>query len=120
MKCLICGNNFEIRKGSKAQNRKLCYDCIPEGLNKLERDKLYRSLIKNKIDKEKLSRGCDRCGYKKCATALEWHHPNEDKEINPADCLRSNGYKGYILYQEEIKKCNLLCANCHREIHSQE
>lgn len=117
MICLICGKDFEIKKRTKAQNRKLCYDCIPENLPKLERDKKYRFLIKQKVDKEKLLRGCDCCGYRKCAAALEWHHPNNDKLVNPSNCLGSNGYKGYIRYKEEIKKCELLCANCHRERH---
>ena len=117
MICIMCGNQFEITKGSKAHNRKICYDCVPEDLTKLERDKIYRRLIRNKIDAEKLARGCDRCGYDKCPTALEWHHPNDDKLVDPANCAKSNGYKGYLLYQEEIKKCELLCANCHREEH---
>jgi hypothetical protein len=117
MICLICEQDFKIKENSKAQNRKLCYNCIPEGITKLERDRLYRILIKQKVDIEKLTRGCDCCGYKKCASALEWHHPNNDKVVNPANCLRSNGYKGYLRYKQEIKKCSLLCANCHREKH---
>ena len=117
MECLICHKQFEIKSGAKAHNRKLCYECVPEGLNKLERNKRYRVLIKELVDKEKLNRGCDVCGYNKCAAALEWHHPNDDKLVNPSNCLGSNGYDGYLRYQEEIKKCSLLCANCHREEH---
>ena len=117
MKCILCGDDFNIHQGSKAHNRKMCYNCIPEGLTKIDRDKLYRKLIGNIINEEKLERGCDRCGYNKCAAALEWHHPNNDKLANPGDCLRSNGYNGFILYKQEITKCELLCANCHREEH---
>lgn len=117
MICLTCGCEFEITQGSKAHNRKLCYTCIPEGIDKLERNRLYRVLIKRKVDTQKLLRGCDKCGYNRCAAALEWHHPNDDKLVDPSNCLSSNGYKGYLRYEQEIEKCELLCANCHREEH---
>lgn len=120
MFCLYCNREFTIAPGSKAHNRKMCYDCIPEGLSKLDRDKIYRTLIKKKIDDQKISLGCYRCGYNKCAAALEWHHPNDDKLVNPADCLKSNGFAGYVQYVEETSKCELLCANCHREEHSKD
>ena len=70
MICLTCGCEFEITQGSKAHNRKLCYTCIPEGIDKLERNRLYRVLIKRKVDTQKLLRGCDKCGYNKCAAPL--------------------------------------------------
>ena len=61
----------------------------------------------------KLDRGCDRCGYKEHWAALEWHH-------------RSGSYKRGSIGEnilrrdewiiEEMAKCDLLCANCHRLI----
>jgi hypothetical protein len=64
--------------------------------------------------KLKLERGCDRCGYKKCAAALEWHHPADDKVAEPSNLLHYSLDK----YLTEIEKCELLCANCHREEHN--
>jgi len=58
---------------------------------------------------------CKLCGYNKCSKALDFHHTREDKE----ECvskLISNFSKKKIL--KEAKKCVLLCANCHRELHS--
>ena len=66
------------------------------------------------LREEKRQRGCDICGYNKCASALEWHHPNGDKTYNPAEL-----YHNLHLYREETSKCQLLCANCHRELHEQ-
>lgn len=58
---------------------------------------------------------CCLCGYNKCITALEFHHKNpEEKDFS----LASNANIGFEKACEEIKKCILVCANCHREIHA--
>ena len=58
---------------------------------------------------------CCICGYNKCSTALEFHHKNpEEKDFT----LGSNANISFVKANEEIKKCILVCANCHREIHN--
>ena len=59
--------------------------------------------------------GCQTCGYKKSLSALEFHHLHSKKN------MISNmwGYSRATL-KEEIKKCILVCSNCHSEIHDQE
>jgi len=62
--------------------------------------------------------GCAICGYNKCDRALEFHHTNQkDKKFN-----LSAGHINYAnkTVAEELDKCILLCANCHREIHDKE
>ena len=58
---------------------------------------------------------CCLCGYDKCTGALEFHH------INPQDksyAISSTGNCHKIEDDlNEIKKCLLICANCHREVH---
>lgn len=57
---------------------------------------------------------CSLCGYDKARTALELHHLNSDeKEFTVGQCLN----RAWDTLHEEIKKCVLVCANCHREIH---
>lgn len=57
---------------------------------------------------------CQLCGYNKAITALELHHINpEEKEFGIGQILN----KDWNLINDEIKKCILLCANCHREYH---
>lgn len=57
---------------------------------------------------------CQICGYDRCHRALEFHH------INPADKLMDISYgtlgKAWNTIQDELDKCLLVCANCHREI----
>jgi hypothetical protein len=57
---------------------------------------------------------CALCGYDKCSAALCFHHCNpEEKEKNIN--LLVNCSWDRICY--ELKKCVMLCANCHLEIH---
>ena len=66
---------------------------------------------------------CSICGYNKCIKALEFHHidPTEKGTIgNKKDSTISYmiaDLKSWKIIKEELKKCTLLCANCHREIH---
>lgn len=114
MECLFCGREFELQqKGSGGSNRIFCYDCMPTNSNRSIRNKQRSALLLSFSNKIKLERGCDKCGYNKCATALEWHHPNNDKDGDPSVLLRRSLNK----YLEEIEKCELLCSNCHREEH---
>ena len=58
---------------------------------------------------------CQCCGYNRCITALEFHHldPNQ-KDFS----FGSNTNRSWENTKEELKKCILVCANCHREIHN--
>ena len=59
---------------------------------------------------------CQLCGYDRCTEALEFHHlDSSHKDFG----ISSKGYTrswGKVL--EELEKCALLCANCHRELHA--
>lgn len=56
---------------------------------------------------------CQCCGYDKCITALEFHHINPSlKDISFH--TTNHSWKKII---NECKKCIMVCANCHREIH---
>ena len=58
---------------------------------------------------------CAICGYSKCNSALEFHHLNsKEKDFT----LGQNANISFEKAKEEIKKCILVCSNCHREIHS--
>lgn len=59
--------------------------------------------------------GCQFCGYKRYVGALDFHHINEqEKEFG----LSIRGLtRSWEKIKNELSKCVLLCANCHREIH---
>ena len=58
---------------------------------------------------------CCLCGYNKCVGALEFHHINPE---NKSYQLSSGNCHKIEDDLEEAKKCILVCANCHREIHT--
>lgn len=60
---------------------------------------------------------CQVCGYKKNLAALEFHHLNEEDKLFALD-LRSISNRSIERLIEEVNKCELVCANCHREGHN--
>lgn len=71
------------------------------------RKELKRMAVKYKGGK------CERCGYDKCIAALEFHHrdPNA-KEFQVTACTTS-----WQRMKAEVDKCDLVCSNCHKELH---
>ena len=62
----------------------------------------------------KVGRGCDRCGYATCGAALQWHHRDTETKVAQVSWMLS--YSKERL-DAEMAKCDLLCANCHHEMH---
>jgi len=80
------------------------------------------------IDIYKISNGCEICGYNKHPSALCFDHlaEYEKAEITKNGCSKRTCAGGmYRLYSKhhsceelisEIKKCRILCSNCHMEL----
>lgn len=67
-----------------------------------------------KLAIESLGGACQICGYEKCSEALDFHHTNAlEKDFNISSKLSS-----WKRIASELKKCVLLCARCHREVHA--
>lgn len=56
---------------------------------------------------------CEKCGYDKCMSALEFHHLDPNKK----DFTISGKSWRYDRLKLEVDKCILVCSNCHKEIH---
>ena len=108
--CNKCGKEFII--DAHGYNRRYCYECVPKvptsGAG-------HRALIK-KWALEYKGNKCEICGYNKCSDALEFHHLNPaEKDFSISD---RNLVLDWQLIKKELDKCQLVCSNCHREIHS--
>ena len=77
----------------------------------------YKSGI-DKLNRLKQDRGgrCEQCGYDRYLGALQWHHL--DPTVKEYSIGHRRGLNEQRL-QEEVSKCQLLCANCHAEAHAQ-
>lgn len=59
---------------------------------------------------------CVFCGYSRCSAALDFHHFDENQKKFG---LSQDGLtRSWEKTKKELKKCILVCANCHREIHA--
>ena len=58
---------------------------------------------------------CKLCGYKKCVSALTFHHRDPSKKDFG---IAANGHCwAWETIKKELDKCILVCFNCHQEIH---
>lgn len=58
---------------------------------------------------------CELCGYNKYIGALEFHHKDPAKKDLQISKVRGRSFNDKI--KKELDKCQILCSNCHREIH---
>ena len=100
-RCTLCGTvipeNFWPTMQSKC---KMCYIDYRAMLRKAKRDFMAEY---------KVEMGCADCGYNSHPHALDFDHIGE-KEFN----LSQGQDKSYKILREEMAKCDVVCANCHR------
>lgn len=131
--CVVCGiekdtSEFSVQKrntksGISIKRRSECKSCYNEYIRKYLKDnEKHKSRVKKGKEKRrefiaqlKVSTGCYLCGYKKSSGALHYHHldPSE-KEFEIGWAVNKQLTEEKIM--TEIKKCVLLCANCHSEV----
>lgn len=59
---------------------------------------------------------CELCGYDKCERALTFHHRNPEEKSFSISGGHCRSWKSFCA---EVDKCDLLCMNCHMEVHEQ-
>lgn len=62
---------------------------------------------------------CERCGYRRNEAALAFHHLEPADKSFPLD-IRHCSDTSWDALLAEARKCQLLCLNCHAEIHNPE
>ena len=86
------------------------------GAEKTRDARARKRLIINEI---KLQLGCYVCGYTRCAQALNFHHRDPNlKSFEIGTAVGRNIPMEQIL--EEMQFCEVICANCHMELHHME
>lgn len=106
-RCKIVKNLSEFYKHRLARDgyEPTCKTCKLESA-RLQRREWKLQAISDKGD------CCSVCGGTFHPCVYDFHHTNDDKEISPADAPSK------AAFFREVEKCELVCANCHRVIHS--
>ena len=100
--CKIHGNTQFYKNGKTFY----CKDCYNEN-RKAKRNELKKRAV------EAMGGKCQCCGYNKCLPALEFHH------LDPSEKdFELSAKISWSQIEKELKKCVLLCSNCHKEAHS--
>jgi hypothetical protein len=73
----------------------------------LKRARKYRDYL----NRYKLERGCECCGYKAHFAALELDHIDPSTKLFDLSRGRDHPWDKFLA---ELKKCRVLCANCHK------
>lgn len=111
--CLVCGSSLT------GKQRNYCsVKCKNSGLGTNNYAKQVQRALERKAELVSKKGGrCEICGYSRNIAALEFHHrvPSE-KTMSLDSRSLSNSSMERIL--KEVDKCQLLCANCHREVHN--
>ena len=130
-KCGQCKEELSVDSFSKNRARSDGLQSVCKVCKKVNDAKYYRNNSKVAKDRRdtsrqkrrewlygyKLERGCSKCGYNKCSRALHLHHTDpKNKKITPSLMIHS----GWSIenMKKEVDKCEVVCANCHAEIHA--
>ena len=109
-KCEICGKEFTQTTKTV---RKYCFECAPANCSSTERTSQKRRAAKQEGVK-RLGGCCKKCGENR-PYVLAFHHlDGNEKDNTPSRFLANSQFEVFF---EEIKKCILLCNNCHSEFH---
>jgi hypothetical protein len=72
----------------------------------------HRDDLRAWVELVKLVAGCRDCGYRAHPAALDFDHVRGDKVAN-VSVLVNRGFPAAAV-RDEVAKCDVVCANCHR------
>ena len=105
--CLTCLSLFAPNRPWQTFCQVKCRHNAP--LKKVRTQKFQQSR-RELISKIKMEKGCSRCGYNAHSAALDFNHIQGEKLLAIGQDTKVAWHK----LMEEINKCEVLCANCHR------
>lgn len=97
----------EFHKKTKNIYHSYCKDCLYTTQKERWKDRKQKAI-------ELMGGKCSNCGYDKNYAALEFHHLNPNEKEFDFGKLRQCKWETVVT---ELKKCVMLCSNCHRETH---
>lgn len=128
--CIKCEEEKLISEFSKQSSNadgsgyksycRLCYKdmrrkyYLKDPKKQINRSKRSRERLQYEFQLLKSKLECENCGESD-PRCLDFHHINPKLKLKPVrDCFFKNGK---TVAEQEINKCEVLCANCHRKHH---
>lgn len=106
---LSCARHGEAEFFLEGRGYYRCKRCRADAVTRRRR-KVKATLV------EEAGGCCAICGYNRCPSALAFHH------LDPIHKRLEVNARGVAVaiatLREEVRKCTLLCANCHAEVES--
>jgi len=104
VKCATCRKTYTYDH-TKGHGWRNCNSCIAGS---------RRTLVKQRAA-DLLGGKCLLCRYNNCLSALQFHHKDPRTKLFE---VSTNTNRSWEAIKKEVKKCVLLCSNCHTEVHA--
>lgn len=125
-KCSRCGQEKPVDSFSKNSSKKDGLNSYCKSCQKVLKDKHYRDnkekyKARTKKDKGELrrwindekSRPCADCGIRYPYWVMDFDHRESETKLDNISSMVSR--RSVAAIKEEISKCDVVCANCHRQ-----
>lgn len=116
-----CARCKSVKPIGEFRNRTIpwCVSCIRDNARTRDNSQITIKRQNRKLKALDLAGGrfCIRCGFDEVVEALEFHHLDPTrKDFIVAGYLGTQSKFDSVI--DEIRKCVVLCANCHRGVHA--
>ncbi len=107
------------QKRTKSQRRYYLKNKAKIDEQRRTRDRKIQQRTREFVKRYKLKKGCAHCGYKGFYKALDLHHVETkgEKHETVSHLVAKIRSKNLTVLKDEMRKCIVLCATCHREEH---
>ena len=119
--------DFAVKNKKKSKRQAWCRGCQNEysakhykntkekyRASRAEHNKKNAAMFTKYVNDHKSENGCFRCGWNEHPVGLDFHHTDDTKEFHVSRMRGMNLEK----VKSEMAKCVVVCACCHRIIHS--
>jgi hypothetical protein len=120
-----CGWNYTFDIHGKPEYRARCVECFKKYHKKVTTNN-RQQITKHKREKNRERKQlcidykggkCIVCGYSKSNFALTFHHKDKKSKEYSVSIMMDWSWENII---KELDKCDLMCFNCHMELHGKE